>query len=354
MALAQTIWSLDEQSPLPAAELNSEKELEDLLASHIELLNKDWLYLGRQVRTTAGKYIDLLCMDHEGDTIVVELKKDMTPREVVAQAIDYASCVADMTPQELAELYLDTTGRQVTLNEAYQKKYGAVLDEESVNQNVKMVVVAAKMDDSTERIIRYLRQRYEVDINILFFTVFAHGENRYISRVWLEEETEEPLPNKKSGLDWNEEFYVSFGNGSRQWEDGRQYGFISAGGGSWYSNTLKQLNVGDRVWVNVPHTGYVGVGIVKEPAQQAKDVRFAYQGQQVGFEQLPTKGQYLYSDDPETSEYVVKVDWIKAFPESQAVKEVGFFGNQNSVCKPRNKKWEFTIERLKSVWHIAD
>ena len=37
-----------------------------------------------------------------------------------------------------------------------------------------MVIVAAKMDDGTERIIRFLRDTYQVDINILFFHVFCH------------------------------------------------------------------------------------------------------------------------------------------------------------------------------------
>lgn len=165
MALTQTIWSLDDKAPLPAANLKSEKELEDLLAEHIEILNADWLLIGRQVRTVVGKYIDLLCMDHEGDLIVVELKRDLTPREVTAQAIDYASCVADMKLEEFADLYLHTSNGALTLNDAYQKKFGRPLDEESINQNVKMVIVAAKMDDSTERIIRYLREKYEVDIN---------------------------------------------------------------------------------------------------------------------------------------------------------------------------------------------
>ena len=162
MALTQTIWSLDDKAPLPAANLKSEKELEDLLAEHIEILNADWLLIGRQVRTVVGKYIDLLCMDHEGDLIVVELKRDLTPREVTAQAIDYASCVADMKLEEFADLYLHTSNGALTLNDAYQKKFGRPLDEESINQNVKMVIVAAKMDDSTERIIRYLREKYEV------------------------------------------------------------------------------------------------------------------------------------------------------------------------------------------------
>lgn len=55
---------------------------------------------------------------------------------------------------------------------------------------------------------------------------------------------------------WNGEFYVSFGDAtSRNWDDARRYGYISAGGGSWYSQTLKMLSPGDRVWVNIPKTG---------------------------------------------------------------------------------------------------
>ena len=50
------------------------------------------------------------------------------------------------------------------------------------------------MDDSTERIIRYLREKYEVDINILFFNVFSSGKQRCISRVWFDEDVEEQIP----------------------------------------------------------------------------------------------------------------------------------------------------------------
>lgn len=353
MAISQTIWSLDDKVQLQPAELINEKELEDLLAEHIEILNADWLLIGRQVRTVAGKYIDLLCMDHDGDLVVVELKKDLTPREVTAQAIDYASCMAELTLDELAELYLQFSGGQMTLNDAYEKKYGATLDEDSINKNVKMVIVAAKMDDSTERIIRYLRDKYEVDINIMFFHVAALGTKRLISRAWFEEDVEEQRPDPKSIRKWNQEYYVSFGSGERSWIDAQKYGFISAGGGTWYSNTLKLLSQGDRVWVNIPHTGYVGVGIVRKEVQQAKDVQFTVDGQEVGFDSLQTQGSYLYSgDDPENAEYVVLVDWVKTVPELQAVKEIGFFGNQNSVCRPRDQKWVYTVERLKKVWGI--
>ena len=355
MAISQEIWSLDTQTRLPSGHLTRETELEDFLYHHIEALNSDWLLIGKQVKTSAGKYLDLLCMDHDGDLIVIELKKDMTPREVTAQVIDYASCISKLELEELAEIYLHQSNHQETLNEAYQKKYNTEIDEESVNQNVKMIIVAAQMDAGTERIIHYLRDTYEVDINILFFHIFTCENHRLISRVYFAEDAEQLPPSSQSKNRWNQEYYVSFGSGDRKWNDAMKYGFISAGGGNWYTKTLKILSTGDRIWVNIPKTGYVGVGIVTETAQPAKDIRFQIDGNMIGFQELSTEGNYLsYQDDSEKSEYVVKVQWEKTIPETQAVKELGFFGNQNTVCRPTDPKWTYTIERLKTLWHIDD
>jgi hypothetical protein len=44
------------------------------------------------------------------------------------------------------------------------------------------------------------------------------------------------------------------------------HGFISCGGGPFYCCTLQMLSPGDRVWVNMPSTGYVGVGHVTDAA----------------------------------------------------------------------------------------
>ena len=126
--------------------------------------------------------------------------------------------------------------------------------------------MASSLDDSTERIIAYLSDR-DVPINVLFFQVFTHGAEQLLSRAWLLDPVRTQViaaatpdgPNEP----WNGEFYSSFGHDeSRSWADAVQYGFICAGGGAWYSKTLQLLNLGDRVWVNVPGYGYVGVGKV--------------------------------------------------------------------------------------------
>ena len=116
----------------------------------------------------------------------------------------------------------------------------------------------------TERIVGYLNER-DIPINVIFFQVFQHGEHQLLSRTWLIDpgETQANAAVGKSQVGekepWNGEYYVSFGDAtSRSWEDARKYGYISAGGGTWYSQTLKMLSPGDRVWVNIPREGLCG------------------------------------------------------------------------------------------------
>ena len=49
------------------------------------LLGLNVLIIGRQLRTPSGGRIDLLAIDQLGDIVILELKRDRTPREVVAR-----------------------------------------------------------------------------------------------------------------------------------------------------------------------------------------------------------------------------------------------------------------------------
>jgi hypothetical protein len=143
---------------------------------------------------------------------------------------------------------------------------------------------------------------------------------------------------------------VSFGDGSeRSWEEARQYGFISAGGGSWYTRTLNMLNLGDRIWVNVPGVGYVGVGRVSGSPAPASDLQFSSNGITAPATELLRAAHYHadFSDDQDQREYFVPVTWLETVPISQAFSDTGLFGNQNTVCKPTTPKWRQTVDRLK-------
>ena len=105
------LWKIgrDERlSEIGRAPLNLEARLQDWLAADIAILDPGLLVIGREVETDFGGFIDILCVDAEGDLVIVELKRDRTPREVTAQAIDYASWVAGVSNERvtaIAEAY---------------------------------------------------------------------------------------------------------------------------------------------------------------------------------------------------------------------------------------------------------
>lgn len=74
-----------------------------------------------------------------------------------------------------------------------------------------------------------------------------------LSRAWLLDPIETQIAAavtspKAAKEPWNGEYYVSFGQGKdRSWDDATKFGFVSAGGGSWYSNRLNLLKQNDRI-----------------------------------------------------------------------------------------------------------
>jgi hypothetical protein len=69
-----------------------------------------------------------------------------------------------------------------------------------------------------------------------------------------------------------------------------------------------------------------------------------------------TGGHYHreFIDDPEKCEYFLPVKWLDTVPLDQAIREVGLFGNQNTVCAPRTQRWQHTVDRLKQVFPHYD
>ena len=107
MAEDVRIWEILEEDRLEEMKktrLDLEARLEKWLEQDISILSSDLLVIGRQVDTDFGGFIDLLCLDYNGDVVIVELKRDKTPREVTAQALDYASWVVALSNDKITEI----------------------------------------------------------------------------------------------------------------------------------------------------------------------------------------------------------------------------------------------------------
>lgn len=153
---------------------------------------------------------------------------------------------------------------------------------------------------------------------------------------------------------WNgRDFYVTIGD--RSWEDSERYGFVSAGGGPFWTKPLEKLFPGARVFLYKPYPvqGYVGVGIVKESAQPVTEFAVEVEGQMGPILEAPLSDPGKVShdaDNPELCEYLVRVEWLKTRPLDGAAWQSGLFTNQMPACKLRDRE---TIEYLEQAFGLS-
>ena len=146
MAEQVRVWQITSDDKLietKLAKLNLESRVERWIERDISLLAPNLLIIGRQVATDFGGFIDLLCMDTEGELVIVELKRDKTPREITAQALDYASWVKDLSAERIREIagkYLPTGA---SLEVAFSRKFNEDLPE-VINGGHSMIVVGPR------------------------------------------------------------------------------------------------------------------------------------------------------------------------------------------------------------------
>lgn len=195
------IWEIQNNilKKIEKSKLPLEKYLEDWLEKDISIISEDLLVIGRQVETDFGKAIDLLCLNSNGDVVIVELKRDETSREVISQVLDYASWVKDLSYERIVEIannYLCKNKRELhedenlykngdLLESVFEDKFHKSLPD-TINEHHKMLIVASYIDETTERIIDYLSETYGIDINAATFHYFENEEGKgFLVRVFL-------------------------------------------------------------------------------------------------------------------------------------------------------------------------
>ena len=310
--------------------LDLESRIEDWVARDLSLVGVDGFVIGRQVATDHGTRIDLLAMDEEGNLIIIELKRDRSPRDIVGQVLDYASWVRHLTTKDVHDLVRAATSR--SLPDLYRDRYDKAVPE-TLNASHQMIVVASEVDEATKRIIEYLSEEHDVGINASFFNIFGDQGHEWLTTDSLLDQDEvKDRAVKKARAPWSGLYYVTGGaEEDRPWEELRRYGFFTACGGRRYSNALDRLELGAPIFYYQKNRGYLGYGLVTTAKMPAADFRLS-SGDLLP-DVLPSGYVTDYADDPDMASYVVGVDWKRTFDRDEARWFSGIFANQNVVCK---------------------
>lgn len=173
----------------PAIEL--EQLLEDWIENnpHLLLDGEQLAVFGRQPRTTHGKYLDLLAVDASGACVIAELKRGEAPRDVVAQALEYASWVDSLALEQLDDIarqYAERRGIEASgLADIYRQVFGSEAEEGppehepaeriTFNNRQRIVIVVGSFAPEVEQTLRYLRTRVGMDVTGVAFSIHRAG-----------------------------------------------------------------------------------------------------------------------------------------------------------------------------------
>lgn len=178
---------------LQPGQVDLEKRLEDWVEADIEIVADDVLLIGRQVVTPYGTKLDLLGIDARGDLVIIELKRDQTLRETVAQGIEYAAWSAKLGYGDVVQYGALKYGDEDAFRQAFDERFGVPLPE-TLNAGQRILLVAPEITDTTTSVIEYLADTYRMPINAVSFDVLALDGRQVIVRHVVREEGHTPAP----------------------------------------------------------------------------------------------------------------------------------------------------------------
>ena len=165
----------NEYEQLPFEAEHTERVLEDWLEANPDGIPERGaiLVIGRQVQTGLHGSIDLLGLDREGNAVVVELKRDRTPREVIAQALEYAAFVEGLDANALEDVLRVYEGDETLNLTDHHRQYFDLNDGDTVafNKNQHLVIVGQNITPAIRHSASFLVSK-GIPVTCVEFTFF--------------------------------------------------------------------------------------------------------------------------------------------------------------------------------------
>ncbi len=157
------------------------------------------LWIARQTSARTEEHVvfpDLLGVDADGNLIVAELKRDKTPRETVAQLLEYAAWANELTEEQIhahAEEYLERP-----FQDAFREAFDIPDAEEipPLNSAMRLFIAAGEIPPSVAAVCRFLRTAYGMDVSCLSVSTFQTEAGEMLVSIESTVGNEPPAPSK--------------------------------------------------------------------------------------------------------------------------------------------------------------
>lgn len=183
-------------------QIDSEGQLEEYLirAEGAEIGGVDILYIDQQSSPGEGGIFDIVGLDYQGNVVVIELKRDRTPREMVAQALEYAASIRAEDYEQLEERYrtfLDDNDASLRKKhtEFFERKDPLSMREFNTDQ--RLLLVGREFTDLSLDMADFMRE-HSVDVICVTYSAFIDDQDSL--RLLTTENVRRPLAEEPASV----------------------------------------------------------------------------------------------------------------------------------------------------------
>lgn len=176
-------------------------DLQRALRENISAIGEGLLVVAEEFGDFADvrRRIDLLCVDRQGQLVVVELKRTEDGGHMELQSLRYAAMVSTMTFDQLADTYerhlrqtnaVDWSNARTHLANFLEDAGG---EDSIIERRVRIILVSAGFDAQITTTVLWLNDLYGLDITCVRLTPYRHAD-----RLLLDVQQVIPLPEAEA------------------------------------------------------------------------------------------------------------------------------------------------------------
>ena len=174
-----------EKKSFAELKLNERQDLQEWIAGNPEILGENLLIIQKEFDEfpDTNERLDLLALDESGRLVIIENKLDDSGKDVVWQALKYASYCATLKKSEICDIYQRFLGSEGDAAEKISDFFDEP-DYESIKLNPenggqRIMLVAANFRKEVTSTVLWLTER-GIDITCIKVTPYMDGEKLYL------------------------------------------------------------------------------------------------------------------------------------------------------------------------------
>lgn len=152
--------------------LKERYDIQEWIEKNPEIIEQNLLIIGKEVILPSDIRLDLLALDKNSNLVIIELKRDVSGKNVDWQAIKYASYCSNFSPSDIFRQYAEYLSSDEDEAERKIEEFIDAENFEDLNSNQRIILVSKDFHSDVVSSVLWLRD-FGIDVSCVKLTPYT-------------------------------------------------------------------------------------------------------------------------------------------------------------------------------------